>query len=264
MQNYTPTNIFIREDKEKEPPAGAENPVQEPPASRPDEFKGEPSRKIQAWELAAFLFLIVPSMATSFMISGSSAISFTTTAVLSILSDLGEVGLVFYFVWRNREPLSQLGWTTKKLPKEVIWGIVLFFPVVLVSNWIESIMLSLGLTAPSKLPSMLVAAGGSQAVLAFLLVVVVAIVEETVFRGYLLLRLQTVTRRPWAAVLLSSLIFSIGHGYEGTAGVVRVFFVGVFFAVIYLWRKSLVAPMVIHFMVDFSSIVMTALMAMKF
>lgn len=39
---------------------------------------------------------------------------------------------------------------------------------------------------------------------------------------------------------------------------ISVFCPGVALAVIYLWRKSLIAPMIIHFFIDFSSIVMVA------
>jgi membrane protease YdiL (CAAX protease family) len=51
--------------------------------------------------------------------------------------------------------------------------------------------------------------------------VVVAVSEETVFRGYLLLRLGAVLHGPFRAVLLSSALFSLGHGYEGSAGAVK-------------------------------------------
>jgi CAAX protease family protein len=224
----------------------------------------QPSRKVQVIEVAVFLFLIVPSMATSFLIGNHSGdhsgTGFMTVAILSILNDLGMVSLVFYFVWRNRETLRRIGWTLQALPKEVGWGLVLFFPIFYSANWLESALHSAGLSAPSKLPSFLVATGHFRVVLAVILVIVVAIVEETVFRGYLILRLKTVTRRPWAAVLLSSVIFSIGHGYEGMAGVISVFCLGVVFAVIYLWRKSLIAPIIIHFLIDFSSIVLLSLL----
>ncbi len=224
----------------------------------------QPSRKVQVIEVAVFLFLIVPSMSTSFLIGNHSGdhsgTGFMTVAILSILNDLGMVSLVFYFVWRNKETLRRIGWTLQSLPKEAGWGLVLFFPIFYSANWLESALHSAGLSAPSKLPSFLVATGHFRMVLAVILVIVVAIVEETVFRGYLILRLKTVTRRPWAAVLLSSVVFSIGHGYEGMAGVISVFCLGVVFAVIYLWRKSLIAPIIIHFLIDFSSIVLVSLL----
>lgn len=252
-------NSLLEDGNNTQVPAGQER-MQEPLPQKVSEFTGGPDRKVQTFEVAIFLLLIVPSMATSFLAGSQSGIGFVGTAVLSILYDLGEVGLVLYFIWRNSEPLQRLGWTLQRLPGEVMWGLALYFPIIYVTTWIERVLLSAGLSAPSKMPSMLVAGSHAQIVLAFLLVVVVAIVEETVFRGYLLLRLEAVTRRPWAAVLLSSLVFAIGHGYEGTAGVIRIFFLGIFLSVIYLWRRSLIAPMIIHFLIDFSSIVLTALL----
>ena len=92
------------------------------------------------------------------------------------------------------------------------------------------------------------------------LVVIVAVAEETIFRGYLMLRLQAITASPAAAVVLSAVIFSLGHGYEGSAGVVTVGVMGAVFALVYLWRQSLVAPMVMHFLQDFIGIVMLPLL----
>jgi membrane protease YdiL (CAAX protease family) len=57
-------------------------------------------------------------------------------------------------------------------------------------------------------------------------------------------------------VLLSSFIFSLGHGYEGTAGLATVGVMGAAFALVYLWRGSLVAPIVMHFLQDFIGIVL--------
>lgn len=67
-----------------------------------------------------------------------------------------------------------------------------------------------------------------------------AIAEETIFRGCFILRLSALTGSPPAAVVLSSLIFAIGHGYEGTVGVVTVAYMGLIFALVYVWRRSLV------------------------
>jgi membrane protease YdiL (CAAX protease family) len=66
-----------------------------------------------------------------------------------------------------------------------------------------------------------------------------AFAEEAMFRGYLILRLRATTRNLLTAIILSTAIFSFGHGYEGSAGVVAVGFVGLVFALVYVWRKSL-------------------------
>lgn len=235
----------------------AENPPYRQSLSKTD----EPSRRVQMIEVAVFLFLIVPSMATSFLISDQHNLGFKTGATFSILNDLGLISLIFYFVWRNREPLHSIGLTRHHFPKEVFWGLVLFIPIMYGTNLLSSALQSAGFSAPAKLPSFLVAKGHAGLMLAVVLVVVVAFVEETIFRGYLIRRFNSATRQPWLAVVLSAAVFSIGHGYEGTAGVISIFGLGVVLAVVYLWRKSLIAPMTIHFCIDFSSIVLAALLA---
>jgi membrane protease YdiL (CAAX protease family) len=218
----------------------------------------QPGRKVQLIEVAVFLFLIVPSMVTSLFLVDHTHLRFMTVAISSIMSDLALMSLVFYFIWRNNEPFRQIGWTAKNVWQDIGWGLLLYIPVVYCANLLEKILHNAGLSAPTKLPSFLVATGSAKVLLACVLVTVVAVVEETIFRGYLILRFKTVTGRTGAAVLLSSAIFALGHGYEGLAGMISIFFLGVIFAVVYLWRKSLVAAMVMHFLIDFSSIVLSA------
>jgi membrane protease YdiL (CAAX protease family) len=104
---------------------------------------------------------------------------------------------------------------------------------------------------------------GAELALAVVLVAVVAVAEETIFRGYLLLRFRTVLGSTTAMVLLSSFIFALGHGYEGTAGLVTVGVMGAVFALVYLWRGSLTAAVVMHFLQDFVGIVLVPLLARK-
>lgn len=221
------------------------------------------SRKQQAIELAVFLLLIVPSIVGAPLLVGQTDLGFPGVAVSSILSDLALMSLVLYFLWRNGEPLAQIGWTLRKVPWEVGWGLVLFLPVVSGANLLDMALQNAGLAGPSKLASFLSPSGAPLIMLAFVLVTVVAVVEETIFRGYLILRLKAATGRLWVAVLLSSAIFSLGHGYEGLAGMISVFSLGLVFALVYLWRKSLVAPIIMHFLTDFSSIVLPALLGAK-
>ena len=50
-------------------------------------------------------------------------------------------------------------------------------------------------------------------------------------------------------------MFAFGHTYEGFAGVLIVGVMGVVFALVYVWRKSLVAPIVMHALQDLLGIV---------
>jgi membrane protease YdiL (CAAX protease family) len=208
-------------------------------------------------EVSVFLFLIVPSMVLSFFAVKRGSLSFGLVAYSVILRDLALVSLILFFLWRNKESIHWIGWSLRNGLKEVGLGIALFLPFSLGTSLVESLLRAAGLSAPvTPLPSFLTAKGLAESLLAVVLVTVVALAEETIFRGYLILRLKAITGNPVVAVLLSAAIFSLGHGYEGSAGVVSVGFMGVALAWVYLWRKSLVAPMVMHFLQDFIGIVL--------
>jgi membrane protease YdiL (CAAX protease family) len=219
------------------------------------------SCKEQLLEVSVFLFLIVPSMVLSFFIIRQGALGFVFTASSVILRDLALVSLILFFLWRNREPLDRLGWNFKNGWKDVALGVGLFIPMFFGAGILDQILRSVGFSAPATpMPSFLAAKGGAEIILAAVLVVVVALAEETIFRGYMLLRFQGLKLLPVWAALLSAFIFSLGHGYEGSSGVVTVGTMGLVFALVYLWRGSLVAPIVMHFLQDFISIVIPAVL----
>jgi CAAX protease family protein len=221
-------------------------------------------RRLQLFELLVFLFLIVPSMAFSFFAIKRGSLSFVLAANATILRDLALVGLIVFFLWRNGEPLDRIGWQLRGAGNEIVVGAALFVPVFFGAGLVEQIAHAAGLSAPSTpLPSFLRAADWKEFALATALVAVVAIAEETIFRGYLILRSRALSQSSVFAVLLTSFVFSLGHGYEGTAGVVTVGAMGAAFAAVYLWRRSLVAPIVMHFLQDFLGIVLVPLLMHK-
>jgi membrane protease YdiL (CAAX protease family) len=229
-------------------------------------WKGDAAshRKEQFAEVFVFLFLIVPSFILSFFVVKQGGMSFVLIALSSILRDLALVSLILFFLWRNCEPLIVIGWKLKNAGKEAILGIWLFIPFFFGAGLLENSLRRVGFTAPATpLPSLISEKNTAEFLLAAVLVIVVALAEETIFRGYLILRLKNVTASTAAAVMLSAVIFSLGHGYEGSAGVITVGVMGLFFAFIYIWRQSLVAPMVMHFLQDFIGIVLVPLLGMR-
>jgi membrane protease YdiL (CAAX protease family) len=219
------------------------------------------SRREQALEVSVFLFLIVPSMVLSFFAVKQGTLGFALTAVATIMRDLGLLSLILFLIWRNREPISRIGWTFRNGWRDIPLGILLSIPMFYGAILLEEALQGLGFSVPATpTPSFLAAKGMAEIVLAVILVFVVAVTEETIFRGYLMLRFEATTSSRAIAVLLSAAIFALGHGYEGSAGVVTVGAMGLAFALVYLWRKSLVAPIVMHFVQDFVTVVLVALL----
>jgi membrane protease YdiL (CAAX protease family) len=229
---------------------------------------GETNRQFrrteQLVEVSVFLFLIVPSMALSFFAVKQGSLSFALVAIATILRDLALVSLIVFFLWRNGEPIDEIGWTFRNGRADIALGIGVFILLFFGSSLLESALKAVGLSTPSTpLPSFLAGKGAAEWLLASFMVVVVAFGEETIFRGYLILRFKAVTGSSAAAILLSAVVFSLGHGYEGSAGVVTVGVMGLLFALVYVWRRSLVAPMVMHFLQDFITIVLLPILGMK-
>jgi membrane protease YdiL (CAAX protease family) len=217
--------------------------------------------KEQVIEVAIFNFLIIPSMVFSFFAVKVGNISFIIVAIATIMRDLALVSLILFFLWRNGESVHKIGWTFKDMRKEAAIGIVLFVPTFFAASLLESFLHGAGLSEPANpMPSLASETDIGEFLLAFLMVVVVAVAEETIFRGYLLLRFRAFMRGIFAPALLSAMIFSLGHGYEGSAGAVTVGFIGAVFALIYIWRKSITAPVVMHFLQDFVGIVLIPLL----
>lgn len=225
---------------------------------------GKPTTGEQLFEVLTFCFLIVPGLAFSFAAGSSMKENFLLGVSGVMLSDLALVTLVCFFLWHNGEKFSKIGWVSKGYGKEIIIGVLLYIPLVYGLSYVEQWLQAAGLSFPKgHVPSFLEPTGLGQQIAATVMIIVVAVSEETIFRGYLILRFKSITRSLIATVVISSVIFSIGHGYEGAGGVVIVGIMGAVFAVIYLWRKSLVAPVVMHFMQDFLAIVMLPILSQK-
>lgn len=224
----------------------------------------ELSRMGQVLEVLVFLFLIGPSMVLSLFAFQHENATFAFVAWAVMLRDIALVFLILFFIWRNGEPRESIGLTSHNAWREIGLGVALYIPFFFLAGLAEQIFKALGLSVPSgPAPSFLVPKETTDFVMAFVLVVVVAITEETMFRGYLIRRFSNVTQNTAAALILSAAIFSIGHGYEGSAGMATVGTMGLIFGLVYVWRRSLVAPITMHFLQDFIGIVLVPLLGLK-
>lgn len=75
------------------------------------------------------------------------------------------------------------------------------------------------------------------------------ICEELVFRGYLLSVVRSAVG-PWPAIIVSCLVFSVAHAYQGVGGIVRTGLIGAAFTAVVLGLGSLIPAIVAHALVD--------------
>lgn len=200
----------------------------------------------QRWlaQVLLLLFLVLPSLGLSPLLA--DGIGFPVIAVSVMVRDLALLGLVAYFVWSEGEQAQTIGWHRAGFQREAALGALLFLPVLTGLALLQWLLQHLGLPPPVPPPAAMIPEGAGQWGLAALLLVIVAVTEETLFRGFLITRLRALSGSTAFALALSSLIFAMGHGYQGRTGVVAVAALGLFYGALFLWRGSLVAPTTMH------------------
>ncbi|MBT8052344.1 MAG: CPBP family intramembrane metalloprotease [Xanthomonadales bacterium] len=79
--------------------------------------------------------------------------------------------------------------------------------------------------------------------------VTAGIVEEIVYRGFVLWYLATLMPI-WPAVFVSSIGFGLCHSYQGLGGMIRTGLVGLAFGVLFVFSGSLWLPIIGHILLD--------------
>jgi len=75
---------------------------------------------------------------------------------------------------------------------------------------------------------------------------VAGFIEEIIFRGYLQRQLGALTGNIYLGLILSAIVFGLGHGYEGPRRMVLIAVFGMLFGLLTIWRRSLRPAMIAH------------------
>src|SRR5688572_14179543 len=147
------------------------------------------------------------------------------------------------------ESASALWLGERSLKQEAVLG-VLLNPVVFVM--VVVLLNALRLTAPwlhnvETNPLENLASGGALNAGMFALVAIFAGgVREELQRAFLLHRFEQHLGGAWVGVIVLSVAFGLGHYVQGWDAVITTGTLGAFWAVVYLRRRSSVAPVVSH------------------
>jgi len=83
--------------------------------------------------------------------------------------------------------------------------------------------------------------------------------EELFFRAYLLTVLQDFGLRPGLAVAASTLLFALGHLYEGLAGFLGTVVIGIVLSLLFLRKRDLHSIALAHGLYNFTALLLTQL-----
>jgi membrane protease YdiL (CAAX protease family) len=179
--------------------------------------------------------------------TGQLSLPFVLT--LSLADTVLLIVLMVLLMRAHGESASALWLGDGSLKKEAVLG-VLLIPVVFVM--VVVLLNVLRLTAPwlhnvETNPLESLASGGAMNATMFALVAIFAGgVREELQRAFLLHRFEQHLGGAWVGVIVLSLAFGLGHYVQGWDAVITTGTLGAFWAVLYLRRRSSVAPVVSH------------------
>lgn len=167
--------------------------------------------------------------------------------VLSIL-------LLIIVKFGEKRPYSSIGFrpiTVKEVLIAIVIGIVLSLSVPLLT-WLVSQIIP-----PSD-------GGINEAVinrswgLILASILTAGITEELIFRGYIIERINEITKKKFTGILVSVIAFTIPHmvSWNMTHVIAVVLPLGLILSGIYLWKRNLVFNIIIHTMIDLPLVVM--------
>lgn len=81
--------------------------------------------------------------------------------------------------------------------------------------------------------------------------------EELFFRSYLLTRLRELGIGVTAAVAVSTVLFALGHIYEGLPGLIGTAAIGVILSALFLWKRNLHIIAIAHGLYNFVTLLAT-------
>jgi membrane protease YdiL (CAAX protease family) len=181
------------------------------------------------------------------------------------LGAIGSIAVIGWLVWYDGTGLAVLGF---KAPSHPAWTVgigVIVGTVIQVLSIMVLEPLSDRITRSPHDHSIVEGIRHSWLTLAQWLLVVwllVAPVEEIIFRGFLLKQLSVVLPGGVAtavALVVSSVVFGLSHLYQGRSGALSTALVGSFLGMLFIWSGySLWLPIITHGVIDTVGLVLIA------
>jgi membrane protease YdiL (CAAX protease family) len=187
-------------------------------------------------------------VALGFHAQGPDGLNFGFVMALSLCDTVFLVGLILLFLHTHNESPSALFFGGKPFGPEVRAGIPLTFVAfaiaLLVLLVVRIVFPSLHTVEHNPMQDLMRTPG--KALMFAGLVVVAGGIREEVQRAFLLRRFERSLGGANVGLVVASAAFGAGHFVQGYDAVIATALLGAFWGVVYLRRRSVIAPMVSH------------------
>ncbi len=166
---------------------------------------------------------------------------------------LGELGfwllllvMILWIYFVEKRTITSIGW--KKLTiKTVFVAIGLGFVLFIVFGFANVVIQKLGLELNQEIAEMISA---KSIPVLFLLVLRAAVVEEVLYRGYAIERINELTKSKWVAGVVPLIMFMLVHLSWGIGHLLFIFIAGGLLTLMYVSKRNLALNIIAHFTVD--------------
>ena len=180
-------------------------------------------------------------------INGQLSLPFVLT--LSLADTLVLIVLMVLLMRAHGESASELWMGQRPLKREAVIGLLLiplvFLLVVVLLNAIR-LWLPWLHNVPTNPLEELAAGGVADAAMFALVAIFAGGVREELQRAFLLHRFEQHLGGAWVGVIILSIAFGLGHYVQGWDAAITTGTLGAFWAIVYLRRRSSMAPIVSH------------------
>jgi membrane protease YdiL (CAAX protease family) len=162
--------------------------------------------------------------------------------IISSFNFLGTLLLLLFFMkYLDREKFINLGFKTNNHLKDFITG---FFIGLFIIGISYALLINLKEIVFNNTVINL-----REIIISIFLFLIVAVVEETLFRGYILKNLM-LSFNKYTALIVSSLLFALAHSANPNMSLFSffdLFLAGIFLGISYIFTKNLWFPIALHF-----------------
>jgi membrane protease YdiL (CAAX protease family) len=187
-------------------------------------------------------------VALGFHAQGPDGLNFGFVMALSLCDTVFLIGLILLFLHTHNESPSAVFFGGKPFGPEVRAGIPLTFVAfaiaLLVLLFVRMVFPSLHTVEHNPMQDLM--RTPAKALMFAGLVVVAGGVREEVQRAFLLRRFERSLGGANVGLVVASAAFGAGHFVQGYDAVIATALLGAFWGVVYLRRRSVIAPMVSH------------------
>jgi membrane protease YdiL (CAAX protease family) len=194
-----------------------------------------------------FLITVLTAFGMSIRTTGG-ALSPRFIVALSMLDTLLVIGMIFFFLRAHGERASEVLLGSRPVPREILAGLVLlpvmFILVLVVLGTILTITPELHNVPRNPLEDLL--QSRRDAIVFGVVATIAGGVREEIQRGFILHRFDRYLGGGALGLILFSAVFGLGHIDQGYDVAIATGILGGIWGLVYLLRRSVIAPMVSH------------------